>query len=428
MASTSTAVEAARGGRAGPGWLRAGAALVAAGFATPFIYLLVENLTADGGALTFLTKQAWAPLMRSVVLATAVAIASTCVGVAAAWLVTRTDVPARKLWRVLLPLPLVIPSFIGAFVLIAAFAPGGFLDSILEPLGFEGTPTIRGGVGSFLVLTLFTYPYVYLLVAARMRQLPSSLEESARLLGAGAWRTFFSIVLPQARASVLAGGLLVFLYSISDFGVVQLMRFDALTRAIYSTRVFDRPTSLALSLQLGLLALAVVILERTTTTGPRQVKSARVSSPLELKLGRARWLGAALLAIIVGLALIVPVAVLAYWALRGIMSGSTSGFLVPGSIGGPLLNTTFVSVTAAAIAVIVVLPVAYLTVRYRSRVGDATNAVVVAGFALPGLAIALSLVYLTVSSDLLSGIYQTLTLLLVAYVVHFGAQAMRGHK
>lgn len=405
--------------------LRLTSVAIAAIFAVPFLYLVIENLTTGESPFAFLTTIELGPLLRSVVLALSVALAATLLGTMAAWLIARTDLPGKSVWRLLLPLPLVIPSFIGAFVMISTFAPGGLVETVLSPLGVEGVPTVRGFLGAFLVLTLFTYPYVYLPVVARLRQLPSSLEESSRLLGSGAWPTFVRVVFPQARGAILAGSLLVFLYAISDFGVVQLMRYDALTRAIYSTRLFDRPTSLSLTLQLGLLALLVVATERAVTARPIQVRAARAARSLSVPLGRLRPLSLMFVSGLVGTALVIPVAVLGFWAVRGVVQGSTSGVLVTGSILGPTLNTALASVVAAIVAVVVVLPVAYLTVRHRSRVGDISNAVILGGFALPGLAIALSMVYLTVSSAFLSSIYQTLLLLVAAYVIHFGAQAMR---
>ena len=120
------------------------------------------------------------------------------VGTVAAWLVTRTDLPGRRVLRLLLPLPLVLPSFIGAFALIAAFARGGLVERML---GVSGLPSVDGFTGAFLVLTLLTYPYVYLPVAARLRQLSSAMEESARLLGRRSGRD-----LPLGRAATGLGG------------------------------------------------------------------------------------------------------------------------------------------------------------------------------------------------------------------------------
>jgi iron(III) transport system permease protein len=144
-------------------------------FLAPFAYLLVRSVEGGGGLFDALTSlKALASLGRSVALGGAVSLASTIVGVTTAWLVTRTDVPGRRVWRLLLPLPLVIPSYIGAFVMLAAFAQGGLLEVLLGPLGVGEITAFGGFTGSFLVLTLFTFPYVYLPVQARLRQLPPS--------------------------------------------------------------------------------------------------------------------------------------------------------------------------------------------------------------------------------------------------------------
>ncbi|MGI8774272.1 MAG: ABC transporter permease [Actinomycetota bacterium] len=402
-------------------------------FAAPFLYLVIHNLSEVHLLIErLIDRRALRSAGNSLMLGAAVATAATVVGTGAAWFIARTDVPGKRLLGVLLPLPLVIPSFIGAFVLLAAFAPGGLLDAMLSPVGVERLPQVKGFLGSFLVLTLFTYPYVYLPAAVRLRQLPSSLEESAKLLGSGTARTFRTIVLPQARGAILAGSLLVFLYTISDFGVVQLMRYDALTRAIYATRVFDRGTSLALGLQLATLALLVVAIERSVTSGPRRRDPARGHRPLAVSLNRWRPVASGGLWVLIGVALLVPMSVLAWWTVRGFLGAPAgAGSLVsdPGSLLSPLIKTTAVSVSAAALAVIVLLPVAYLTARHRTRTGAAVNAIVVAGFALPGLAIALSLVYLTVGApSIVAAFYQSLPLMIVAYVIHFGAHALRASQ
>jgi iron(III) transport system permease protein len=94
----------------------------------------------------------------------------------------------------------------------------------------------------------------------------------------------------------------------------------------------------------------------------------------------------------------------------------------------PALNTAGVAIVAALVAIAVVLPVAYLTTRHRSRVGAIANALVVGGFALPGLVIALAVVFWVLQAPLVGGLYQTFPLLIFAYVVHFGAQAMRASQ
>ena len=408
-------------------------ALVACLFATPLAYLAVRGL-GEGGAVA----AAWAsaatlePLARTLVLGVSVAAAAAALGTALAWLVTRTDLPGRRLARLLLPLPLVMPSFIAAFALLAAFAPGGLLAGLLEPLGVE-VPTLEGFWGALYVLTLFTYPYVYLPVAARLGQLPASLEESARLLGRSPAAVFRTVVAPQTAGAVWAGALLVFLYTISDFGAVQLLRYETLTSSIYASRVFDRTAALAQSLLLGLLAVAVVAAERSATRGggaPGRLAAGRRS--LRVPLGRWRVPAVAVVAGVVGLALVAPVGVLAFWAARGLLAGSTrAGALVAdaGALAVPAAHTAALAVVTALVAVAAVLPLAYLTVRHPSRLAGGANAVVVGGFALPGLVVALALAFWTLQAPWpLAALYQTQALLVFAYLIHFGSQALRASQ
>jgi len=446
-------------------------ALVACLFATPLAYLVIRGL-AEGGTVpaVWASGRTLAPLARSLGLGVAVAVAAATLGTTLAWLVARTDLPGRRAAGLLLPLPLVMPSFIAAFALLAAFAPGGLLAGLLGPLGVERLPAFDGFWGALYALTLFTYPYVYLPVVARLRQLPASLEESARLLGRGPAGAFWTVVLPQAAGAVWAGTLLVFLYTISDFGAVVLLRYPTLTSSIYASRVFDRPGALAQSLLLGLLAVAVVAAERSVLRGRRPARPAAGGRALLVPLGRWRAPAAGLVGGVVTLALVAPVAVLAFWALRGTLAGPTRAGALAADVGDlavPVLNTAAMAVAAALAAVAAVLPVAYLTVRHSGRLeqrscirrrmqrravraapklarrprrppkplkpgyltgvlAGGANAVVVGGFALPGLVVALALAFWTLQAPWpVAALYQTQALLLFAYLVHFGSQALR---
>ena len=415
--------------RPAPAPLVAVSALVACLFATPLAYLAVRGLTEGGTLAAWTSAATLGPLARTLLLGVSVAAASAVLGTALAWLVARTDLPGRRTARLLLPLPLVMPSFIAAFALLAAFAPGGLLEGLLEPLGVDRLPAFEGFWGALYVLTLFTYPYVYLPVVARLGQLPASLEESARLLGRGPAAVFRTVVAPQAAGAVWAGTLLVFLYTISDFGAVQLLRYETLTSSIYASRVFDRAGALAQSLLLGLLAVAVVAAERSATRGARPGRLAAGARSLRVPLGRWRGPALALVAGVVGLALVAPVGVLAFWAGRGLVAGSTRAGALVSDAGGlalPAVHTATMAVLAAVVAVAAVLPVAYLTVRHSSRLAGTANAVIVGGFALPGLVVALALAFWTLQAPWpLAALYQTQALLVFAYVVHFGSQALR---
>ncbi len=177
-------------------------AVIGALFATPLAYLAWRTATGDEDLLDLYTSSATlVPLRNTLGLAAATAVSTSVVGTGLAWLTTRTDLPLRRMWAALAALPLVFPSFVGALALTAGLSPGGLLD---EPLGWIGIDATRpeGFWGAWLVLTLFTTPYVLLPVGARLAALPPSLEESARLLGRRPFAVFRSVVLPQIRGAI----------------------------------------------------------------------------------------------------------------------------------------------------------------------------------------------------------------------------------
>ncbi|MCB0996424.1 MAG: iron ABC transporter permease [Acidimicrobiales bacterium] len=406
--------------------LRLTSVVIGAAFALPGGYVLWRAITlgSDAGEVA---DEVVEPLWRTVQLGTLVAIGAALLGTSLAWLLVRTDVPLRRLWAVLMPLPLVFPSFVGAAAFIAGLAPDGLLRDLLEMVGYDAPRRFRGMGAAWLVLTLFTYPYVFLPVAARLSMLHPSLEESARMLGDSPLRAFRRVVLPQIRGAILAGTLLVFLYTLSDFGAVQLLGFDTLTRVIFATRLADRAVSFGAALVLLMLAVVVVVVERRIR-GAHTVDT-RVSDrpPRTTPLGA--WRIPALIGIlgVVMLALVVPIASLSQWAWRGLERGDRVGSLSDqlGELTGPAWTSAWLSVVAAVAAVAAVLPVAMMVTRYRSRLSAPVNAAVVGGFAVPGLVIALSLVFWSLNAPGFEFVYETVPLLIMAYVVHFGSQAMR---
>lgn len=402
------------------------ASAVALLFATPLTYLLARNvgdLSELADALS--ERRAVDPLLRSLTLAAAVAATAAVVGTGVAWVLTRTNVPFRRMWAVLAPLPLVFPSFVGAFALQVSLAPGGLVETWFGIDGFR----VEGFVGAWAVLTMFTFPYVLLPVGARLLALPASYEESARLLGRSPWAVFRTVVLPQLSGAIRAGTLLVFLYVISDFGAVQLLRYDTLTRVIYENRLLDRDRSLALALVLAVIALVVAGGERRLARRAPAATVVRTRPPVPIDLGRWRWPTALVMAAVVALTLVGPLVSLGFWAWRGVDAAPDGWDYLStqlGDLAQPAWSTAWVSVVTAVVAVLVVLPVSYLTGRHRSRLTGPANVLVVSGFALPGLVIALSVIALaTAGSDLVFALYRTFPLLVLAYVVHFGAQSMR---
>lgn len=399
-------------------------AVLAVGFVLPGLYVVWRNITVGTDPLDVLfSERTLRPLANTVRLAVLVTATAAGLGTALAWLTTRTDLPGRGLFRILLPLPLVYPSFVGAAALQQTFNPGGLADGWLADVGLDGAIEIRGLFGAWLVLSLFTYPYVYLPVAARLAALAPSLEESARVLGQSPRRVFWTVVRPQISSAVGAGALLVALYTISDYGAVDVMRYETLTRALFINRASNQEVAFAVALILLVLALVVVIAERAIARRTPQLAAPGARRALHVRLGPRRWLATAVATLTVALALLGPGVALVDWAMGGVLRDNRPPLaLDTAEVVGATWNTAWVSGLTALVTVTVVLPIAYLTTRYRTALASTLNAVVVATFALPGLLIALAFVGW---SDFLPGGF---VLLVGAYVVHFGATAMRASQ
>lgn len=402
-----------------PRLVKAVAAVVGAGFLFPLAYLVYGTLTSVKSPWDIIAgPETLGPLGRSLTIAVTSGLGAAVVGTALAWLVARTDLPGRNVWRLAAALPLVIPSFVGAAALRAAFGPGALIEFIPRPQGF---------IGAWIALVALSYPYVYLPAVARFAAIPRSLEEAARLLGDSPRRVFWRVTLPQARGAIAAGTMLVVLYALSDFGAVSLMRYDTLTRAIFSSRLFSPSIAITLGLVLAVVALLAAGSERVLLQD--SVAAGAVQPSSLLPLGRWRPWATGAVAAVAGVSLLTPIFVFAVWWLRGPLSGRQDLSTLWESVtelAEPAAGSAVAGSVAALAAVAVTLPVAYAAVRAPGPIISRIPTVVSSVFALPGLVVALALVFFAVRApDLLFALYQTFPLLVLAYVLHFGAQSMR---
>jgi iron(III) transport system permease protein len=393
--------------------------VIGALFAIPAGFVVVRAIRLDAPIGDTWSEIA-GPLWRTIQLAVFVSASAAVLGTLLAWVTVRTDLPFRRAWRVALVLPLVLPTFVGAGAFIAGIAPGGVIHEVLSAVGITPPRRFRGLGASWFVLTVFTYPYVLLPVSARLSALRSSHEEGARMLGFGPRQAFIRVTLPEIRPSIVAGALLVFLYTLSEFGAVQLLGYDTLTRVIFATRQANRAVSFSAALALLILAIAVVTLERRFRGRFTPDSKAAAVPHRPTELGWRKVPGTLTCAAALGAGLIIPIASLATWAQRGIRAGTIDY----GDLVSPAMNTAFVSVVAAVVAVAVVLPIAIETTRRPNPASSIAAGAVLGGFAIPGLVIALALAVIALNAPGLGWLYQSLALLIIGYIIHFGSQAL----
>ncbi len=351
---------------------------------------------------------------RTLALAAAVTATAIAIALPIAWLTVRTDLPARRLWAALCTLPLVIPSYVGAYLFVAALGPNGLLQ---DALGVERLPSIYGFTGAWLVLSLFTFPLVLLPVRATLRRIDPQLEDAARAMGRAPLEVFRTVVIPQLWPALAAGGLLVALYVMSDFGAVSIMRFDSFTSEIYIAykSAFDRTAAAGLGAVLVVLMLVLLWINSRVrnANAVHRLGPGPARPPKPYALGRWRAPALAFCAAVVLIALVLPVGVLVYWSTKGISSGSTSFELVGALATNTLLAASFAALVGGACAVAVAL----LASRFPGSASRAIERCSHAGYALPGIVVALALVYFATRA--FEPIYQTLTLLVFALVVHY---------
>jgi iron(III) transport system permease protein len=405
------------GGRRPPALLLAASALVAILAALPALYLAI----VVAGELDSAWEAIWdlrtlELVLRSAGLAAAVTATAIAIAVPIAWLTTRTDLPGRRVWATLATLPLVIPSYIGAYLFVSAFGPRGALQGLLEPLGVDRLPSIYGFWGAWLVLTLFTYPLILLTVRAALRGLDPQLEEAARAMGRPPLQVFRTVVLPQLRPAIAAGALLVSLYVLADFGAVSIMRFNSFTREIYITfsSSFDRTGAAALGLLLVVLTFGMLVLYTRARSRLRfhRATPGTARPAGAVPLGPWRWPALAFCAAVVCLALVLPVGLLLHWATQG-LGGDVALGNVAVDAGNSLLAASLAAAAAAALAILIAL----IVVRFPSAISAGVERISYAGYALPGIVVAVALVFFGVR--VAPPLYQSLAMLVIALTLHF---------
>jgi len=383
---------------------------------SPMFWLLWRASTVDPSrAYGLVFSPETAGIARnSILLMLAVTVCSILVGVPLAVLTTRTDLPYARFWTVVAALPLVIPSYIGAIAFVSAFGSGGELDSLVGVT----LPRVHGLWGAVLVITLYTYPYVFLTTRASLVSMDGSLVNAARTLNHGPVRSFRRVTLPIIRPGIAAGGLLAALYAVSDFGTPAFMQASVFTSRIYG-EFSGFAVEYAALLALQLLAIVAVVLVIEAGIGRDEDTDGGSGRGQTIRLGHWKWPAMGLVSLLGAVTLVVPVLVFTSWLFR------SEGDRIPALEfqWEFAFNSVYLAGLAAAVACLFALPVAYYSGRTNSLLSRVLERVTYLGFAVPGVVVGLALVFLgtrTAPSYYREGVW----LLVFGYVVRFLPQAV----
>jgi len=365
----------------------------------PIGYLLVRLAEGFEAALAELLRTRTLELLwNTISLTLSVSLTALAIGILQAWLTVRTNLALAPVFAVLATLPLAIPSYVLALGYLSIF------------------PWFSGFWAAWLTLSLATAPYVFLAVSAALISSNFAAEEVARSLGKNRLQVFWSVSWPQIRPAALASGLLVALYTLSEFGAIALLRFDTFTRAVYNAYrgSFDRTSAAALALVLVALTLIVIYFERRS-------RGDRWSAPSSSGRRRLTDLGGFKLPSLVALSLLglagagLPILSLIGWSLN-----QRAFDLL--RLGELVVSSLLVALAAGVIIGIFALAISVWNLRFESRLSGVVDLTVWTAHALPAVVVALALVFF--GANLLPGVYQTIWLLLLAYLILFLPNAL----
>ncbi|MBU9711520.1 ABC transporter permease [Evansella tamaricis] len=400
---------------------------VAAIMSIPIIYVVWRSMFAGVDRWMRLLDQRIPQLLwNTFSLTFAVTACALVIGVSLAWIVVRTDIPGRKMWQWLLALPLVIPPYVGAVAYIIVFGPSGWVRNF-----WRDTPWLEGVFGNypidiytfwgvFFVLTMFTYPYVFLIASASLRKMNRNFEEVARSQGMNTAQVFWKVNLPFLRPAIGAGAILISLYVLSDFGAIAMLRYVTFTAAIYFQRAsFDTASASVLSLVLIVLTVLILWIEARTRRKNKYYQTTNsYKAPDILPLGKWKPVTMLYVGVIFALSVLLPITVLGYWSVVGIERGA-----IDERFFGFAWNSLKVSGFAALLCMVLALPIIYLKSRYPSFISAGIDKLSYAGYALPGVIVALGFVF--IFNNHLPFLYNTFYMVALAFVVRFLPQAMQ---
>ncbi|MBW3603989.1 MAG: iron ABC transporter permease [Actinobacteria bacterium] len=427
-------------GRIGGGrrsW-RAATVVVAALVVTPIGLVAASVLTPSTDVWRFLWGTGLAAMVGSTVVLMAGVVAGTLVvGGGLAWLVAAHDFPGRRALSWLLVLPMAVPSYVLAFVVVWLLdAPGPVQTAARELLGLNTRVAPRGMLLAIVVMSVALYPYVYLLARAALAEQAAATYGAARTLGLRPLQAARRVVLPMARPSLAAGGALVAMETLTDFATIQYFNVETVSVAVFQVwnGMFDRAAATELAAVVLAFAVTVIAVERAMRGRARyhqQGGPAPRVEPVALT-GWRRWAATGVCLTVVSAGFAVPAVRLLGWSNVSVLASGDGGwdprYLV--YLGNSVLVATLVAGSCAVLAAVVANAARLAPDGLTRRLARATTV----GYAVPGPVVAIGVLLVLAGADVVLDalgfdvgatlITGSLIGVVVAYVIRFLAPAL----
>jgi iron(III) transport system permease protein len=410
----------------------------------PMSWLVYYSLVDRSGAFTldnfvtlFTDPIFLDPLVTTLIIATSSSVICCAFAAPMGWLVARTDMPLGRTVRALVTASFVTPPFLGAIAweLLAApnsglinkawrAATGAEMDAYL--LNIYSLP------GLIFVISCYTFPYVFVLVANALDRIPGDLEDASSILGGRAWITARRVTIPLALPALLAGALVAFLQAMNLFGSPAILAlpagFHTMTTKIWSLFQFPPKPELAAAASLPLLVFTVVLLRAEHAILGRRgysVVGGRQGDPRLVRLGAFKWVALALVLLVLMLPVFLPYAALFNAAFSNVASQfiwfdnftlRNIHFVLFELSATELAvkNTLFLGILAATVGTILAVMISYVTARQAIAGYRALGFLATAPVAIPGIVLGVGLFLSYARPPFV--LYGTPWILLIAFV------------
>src|SRR5499426_3041382 len=377
------------------------------------------------------------PLVTTVILATSSSLICCAFAAPMGWLVARTDMPLRRTVRALVTASFVTPPFLGAIAWELLAAPNsGLINQAYRAL--TGAPqdeylfNIYSLPGLIFVISCYTFPYVFVLVANSLDRIPGELEDASSILGGRAWITARRVTIPLALPALLAGALVAFLQAMTLFGSPAILAlpagFHTMTTKIWSLFQYPPKPELAAAASLPLLLLTVVLLRAQHAILGRRgysVVGGKSGDPRRMRLGALRWVALGFVFLVLAFPIFLPYAALINAAFSRVASqfiwfdnftfnNFDFVFFQLSATQLAVKNTFILGILSATIGTILAVVISYVTSRQAISGHRALGFLATAPIAIPGIVLGVGLFLSYARPPFV--LYGTLWILLIAFV------------
>ena len=361
-------------------------------------------------------------LMETFKLMLGVTFGVLMLGVGNAWLVVNYQFPGKKVIELALILPLAIPAYVMAYLLVDLLQFSGPIQTSIRMIFRSDSlwffPEPRSLLGAILTFSLCLYPYVYLIMRTQFIERNSTLMEVSATLGYSQTQTFYKLALPMARPAIMAGIALVLMEVLADYGAVSYFGIQTLSTGIFKAWLSygDRVTAIQLALGLCFVVIFILSIEHISRSKIRYARDRKKS----LKVIKLGWINALLTVIFSGgtvlLGFILPVFLL-------LQSVYQLGLKVDFRYLNGLTNSLIVSTITTFICVSIAVGFTYIV-----RINPSYflfNRLLGFGYALPGMVLGIGILCLLEFLDLAWWITTSLWVLIYSYMVRFLASSIQ---